>query len=87
MTTTATGGDRVITGRQMRGARTWATEHRGYLEAFSCTERVLAVTGVLITEPDGQYDSADLMAALREQDTIDVTLDLLTDLGLGCGDG
>jgi len=84
VTTTPT-PDRVVTGAQMRDARAWTEQHRGWLEAWTCAERVLAVTGVLISDGTGAVDNADLQAAIRDPDTVDLTLDLLQDLGLGCG--
>lgn len=79
-------GDRVITGAQMRSARTWAAEHRGYLQAWTCEERVVATVASLIADPQGHYDPQDLRAALHEVDTVDVALDLLTAIGAGCHD-
>lgn len=84
MTCPAPTTDRVITGAQMREARAWTEQHRGWLEVWTCAERVLAVAGVLVTTDD-RYDVAELQAAIRDVDTVDWILDLLTELGVGCG--
>lgn len=77
-------GDRVITGARLRAAHTWAQEQRTNLVRFDCAGRVLATVGFLIGDDTGAVTADDLQAALRDVDTVDVALDLLTDTGLGC---
>lgn len=84
MSSPAPGGDRVITGAQMRAARAWADEQRPHLLQFDCSGRVLAVVGQLISNTDGWYATDDLHAALHDVDTVDVALELLDAAGLGC---
>ncbi len=77
--------DRVIPGAQLRLTRDAITDHADQLRTFDCTGRVLAVVGWLVGDAAGGIVPDVLAAALREVDTVDLALDLLTDAGLGCG--
>lgn len=77
-------GERVITGAQLRSTREWLAARTDVLADWTCAERVLATVGALVAG-GGTVAGDDLAAALRDQDTVDVALDLLTDAGVGCG--
>ncbi len=77
--------ERVIPGAAHRAARDFLAHNTDQLAGFTCAERVTAVVAVLVTPPgDAEFTGADLLAALREPDTVDLALDMLTDAGLGC---
>lgn len=76
--------DRVVSGTVLRQTREWIADCAELLADWTCAERVLAVVAQLVGDAAGGVVADALLAALREVDTVDLALDLLSDAGVPC---